>query len=159
MPAFVTLQSGRCKVGETLDATLCDPHAATGQPNHKTDVPVRVRLVNEHVLSVDGEPREIVSCVGGNGRTTYLVNASSRAIRNAERRRALAKATTLLHQLRDRLLLLKDESDDPEFVVEGFGLLCEWVNRERERITAAPRSEKVGDNQSTFRRRRCSMKN
>jgi hypothetical protein len=53
---------------------------------------------------------------------------------------ALARASTLLDQLRSCLMPLKDESEAPEFVVGGLGLLYEWTARERERLTAAPRS-------------------
>jgi len=58
MPSYVIVQSlGR--IGETVEATLCDLNAA-GFPDRQTDVPVRVRLVSEQVLSVDDEPRGII---------------------------------------------------------------------------------------------------
>jgi len=58
MPSYVIMQSlGR--IGETIDATLCDPGVA-GFPDRRTDVPVRVQLVSEQVLSVDDNSRAII---------------------------------------------------------------------------------------------------
>ena len=59
MPAFVIVQSGFNRTGET-EAILCAPNTATGVPDHKTDVPVRVRLVSEQVLSVDDDSCAII---------------------------------------------------------------------------------------------------
>jgi len=56
MPAYVITPSlGR--IDETIDATLCDP-GVSGYPDRRTDVPVRVRLVSEQVLSVERPPRD-----------------------------------------------------------------------------------------------------
>ena len=64
MPSFVIAQSGFGRIGETIEATLCDPSVA-GFPDRKTDVPIQVRLVSEQTLCVDGEPRQIIWSEGG----------------------------------------------------------------------------------------------
>src|SRR5215831_14139471 len=120
MPAFVIVESKR--IGETIEATLCDP-GVLGFPDRRTGVPVRVRLVSEQTLSVDGDPRGIISCVGENGTTTFLVNGSTRSLRNRERRAALARASGLLQQLTTSLMALQAESEEPELVVETLQLL------------------------------------
>jgi hypothetical protein len=54
MPSYVFVRSlGR--IGETIDAMLCDPSVARF-PDRRTNVPVRVRLISEQVLSVDDDP-------------------------------------------------------------------------------------------------------
>jgi hypothetical protein len=53
MPSYVIMHASK-RIGETIEATLCDP-SITGVPDRRTGVPVRVRLVSEHVLSVDDE--------------------------------------------------------------------------------------------------------
>jgi hypothetical protein len=118
MPAFVIVQSGFNRTGET-EAILCAPNPATGVPDRRTAVPVRVRLVSEQVLSVDDERREIVSSVGQNGTTTFLINGSIKSIRNRERRVALARASGLLQQLTSSLMPLTAESAEPELVAEN----------------------------------------
>jgi hypothetical protein len=47
------------RIGETIEATLCDP-GITGFPDRRTDLPVRVQLVSEQVLSVDDDSRAII---------------------------------------------------------------------------------------------------
>jgi hypothetical protein len=59
MPSYVIVQSGFDRIGETIDATLCD-RSVVGFPDRRTDVPVRVRLISEQVLSVDDDPRAII---------------------------------------------------------------------------------------------------
>src|SRR5215469_14791586 len=136
MPALVIVQSlGR--IGETIEATLCDP-GVTGFPDRRTDVPVRVRLVSEQVLSVDDEPRRIISSEGRNGAVTFLVDGSSKGLRNRERRVALARASGFLQQLTSTLMPLAAESAEPELVAESLQLLFDWIRRERERATTAP---------------------
>jgi hypothetical protein len=138
MPSYVIMQSlGR--IGETIEARLCDPSVA-GFPDRRTDVPVRVRRTSEHTLCVDGENRRIISCVGKNGTTTYLVNGSSKAVRGRERRAALAQASELLRQLTSTLMPLTAESEEPQVVAENLQLLFDWIASERERATTAPRS-------------------
>ena len=65
MPSYVILQSSG-RIGETIDATLCDPNAITGYPNRTSDTPVRVRLPRsgERLPYVDDQPRAIISCIG-----------------------------------------------------------------------------------------------
>ena len=93
MPAYVITPSlGR--IGETIDATLCDP-SVSGYPDRRTDVPVRVRRVSEQTLLVDGAPRRIIWSMGGDGVTTCLIDGSTKALRNRERRAALARASGL----------------------------------------------------------------
>jgi hypothetical protein len=58
MPSYVIVQSGFDRIGET-EATLCAPSVA-GFPDRRTDVPVRVRLVSEQVLSVDDDSCAII---------------------------------------------------------------------------------------------------
>src|SRR5215472_12276777 len=120
MPSYVITQSGR--IGETIDATLCDP-SVTGFPDRGTDVPVQARLVSGQVLAIDGEPRRIIWSEGGNGVVTFLVDGSTRGLRNRERRVALARASGLLQQLTTSLMALQGESEEPELVVETLQLL------------------------------------
>jgi hypothetical protein len=137
MPSYVIVHSSK-RIGETTDATLCDPNVA-GFPDRRTDVPVQVRLVSEQTLCVDGEPRRIIRGEGKNGTTTYLVEGSSKAVHNRERRAALARASELLKQLTSSLMPLTAESE-PEVVAENLQLLFDWIATERERATTAPRS-------------------
>src|SRR5215472_6861577 len=102
MPSYVITQSSG-RIGETIEATLCDP-GVTGFPDRRTDVPVRVRRTSEQTLCVDGEPRRIIWGEGGNGTATFLVNGSTRGLRNRERRVALARASELLKQLTSSLM-------------------------------------------------------
>src|SRR5262249_25008300 len=90
------------RIGETIEATLWAPSVA-GFPDRRTDVPVRVRLASEQVLSVDDDPRGIIWSEGGSGTTTFLVDASTKSIRNRERRAALARPSGLLQQLTSSL--------------------------------------------------------
>jgi hypothetical protein len=137
MPAFVIVQR-LGKLGDAVDAVLCAP-GALGFPDRKTSVPVRVRLASEQVLCVDDEPRRIISSVGQNGTTTFLINGSASSIRNRERRVALARASGLLQQLTSSLMPLRAESADPESVAENLRLLFDWITTERERATTAPK--------------------
>jgi hypothetical protein len=134
---YVTMRGSFDRTGEAT-AMLSDL-GADGTPDRKRKVPVKIRRISEHALAVDGEPRRIVWCRGGNGKTVFLVDGSRRDSANRERRAALARASVLLNQLRDQLLVLKDGSAAPEFIIEGLGALFEWTSRERERLTAAPR--------------------
>jgi hypothetical protein len=135
MPSYVIVQRlGR--IGETVEATLCAP-GVLGFPDRRTDVPVRVRLVSEQVLSVDDEPRGIIWGEGGNGTATFLVNGSTKGLRNRERRVALARASELLKQLTSSLMPLAAESAEPELVAETLRRLSDWIARERERATVA----------------------
>ena len=124
---YVIVPSG---IGET----------AGGTPDRWRDVPVRVRFVSERVLCVDDERRAIIWSVGGSGTTTFLVDGSTRGLRNRERRAALARASELLRQLTSTLMPLAAESEEPELVAENLQLLFDWLARERERATAAPHS-------------------
>jgi hypothetical protein len=137
MPAFVIVQR-LGKLGDAVDAVLCAP-GALGFPDRKTSVPVRVQRLSEQLLSIDGENRRIISCVGQNGTTTYLVEGSSKAVRNRERRVGLARASELLKQLTSTLMPLTAESADPERVAENLQRLFDWITRERERATTAPK--------------------
>jgi hypothetical protein len=134
MPSYVIVQSSK-RIGETTEAILCDP-GVLGFPDRRTDVPVRIRRVSEQVLSVDGKNRGIISCVGGSGTTTFLVDGSSNAVRNRERRVALARASGLLQQLTSSLMPLAGGSAEPEVVAENLQILFDWIARERERATA-----------------------
>jgi len=133
MPAFVIVrQSG--KRGDTVDAVLCDP-GALGYPDRKSSIPVKVEFVSERALSVDGEWREIISSTGINGVTTFLVDGSTRGLRNRDRRAALARASGFLQQLTSTLMPLRAESAEPELVAESLQMLFDWIARERERAT------------------------
>lgn len=129
MPAFVITESAG-RMGETVDATMCAPNV-TGFPDRRTGVPVKA-TISEKTLTIDDEPRprSIISCAGQNGTTTYLVDGSSQAVRNRERRAALAKASTLLQQLTYCLERLAAESDDPALAMEGLGMLFDWLRVE-----------------------------
>jgi hypothetical protein len=138
MPAYVIVQR-LGKRGDAVDAVLCAP-GVLGFPDRKTAVSVRIRRVSEQVLAVDGEPRGIISSMGENGVTTFLVDGSTRGLRNRERRAALARASELLRQLRSTLMPLTAESEEPGFVAENLQLLFDWITEERERATTAPHS-------------------
>jgi hypothetical protein len=138
MPSYVIVQSSK-RIGETTEAILCDP-GVLGFPDRRTDVPVQARLVSERMLSIDGESRPIIWSMGRNGTTTYLLEGSSKAVRNRERRVALAHASELLRQLTSTLMPLATESEEPEAVAENLQLLFDWIASERERATTAPRS-------------------
>jgi len=134
MPSFVIAQSGFGRIGETIEATLCDPSVA-GFPDRKTDVPIQVRLVSEQTLCVDGEPRQIIWSEGGNGVVTVLVDGG-KSIRNRERRVALARASELLEQLR-RVVTALDPGDNT--ILDHLESVSGWLCAEPERATTAPR--------------------
>src|SRR5262249_554539 len=138
MPSYVFVQSGSNRIGETIEAMLCDPGVA-GFPDRRTDVPVRVRLVSEQVLAVDDELRRVIWREGRNGAITFLVDGG-KGVRNRERRVVLARASGLLQQLTSSLMPLAAESEEPEVVAETLQQLFDWIARERERATSAPRS-------------------
>jgi hypothetical protein len=71
-----------------------------------------------------------------------LINGSASSIRNRERRVALARASGLLQQLRSSLMPLLAESADPEPVAENLQRLFDWITRERERATTAPKDSR-----------------
>jgi len=131
MPSYVIVRSAR--IGETVAATLCDLTVA-GSPDRGTDVPVRVRRISEKTLCVDDEPRRIIWGVAENGALTFLVDGG-KAVRNRERRAALARALGYLQQLTSTLMPLAAESAEPESVAETLQLLFDWIARERERAT------------------------
>src|SRR5262245_35007922 len=139
MPSFVIVSAGR--IGEVIDAVICDPHIATGVPDRTSDTPVRIKIVSEKTLIVDGAPHQIISTVGINGRTTFLINGSSKGLRNRERRIGLAKASSLLQQLAASLKPIQAESGEPGLATEGLALLFGWIAAEREAATAAARPE------------------
>jgi hypothetical protein len=136
MPSFVLVQ-GVVRTGQVTAAQLCDLTAAGG-PDKKTAVPVSIRLTSDQLILVDDEPRQIIQAWGENGRTSYLVGGSTQRLRNADRRRELARATALLEKLRDCLLHLKDASEDASLVTLGLQELYEWVAKEHERLSAKP---------------------
>ena len=111
MPSYLIVQSGFDRIGET-EATLCDP-GVLGFPDCKTAVPVQARLVSERMLSIDGEPRRVVWSMEENGITTFLVDGSTKGLRNRERCAALARASGLLQQLTTSLMALAVESAEP----------------------------------------------
>ena len=138
MPAFVIVrQSG--KRGDAVDAVLCAP-GVLGFPDRKTDVPVKATIA-EKTIRIDDEPRAraIISSTSINGVTTFLIDGSSKGLRNRERRVALARASELLKQLTASLMALRAESADPEPVAENLQRLFDWITRERERATGAPK--------------------
>jgi hypothetical protein len=135
MRAFVIVH-GFKRTGET-DAIICDP-SPVGDPDRKSATPVRVRLLDERTLSLNGEVCGIISNVGENGVSTFLVNSSTRSIRDRERRAALAKASTLLQRLTSCLRPLATVSEDPTLAMEALTMLFDWLDVELS--TAAPRS-------------------
>jgi hypothetical protein len=135
MPSYVIVQSGFPKIGETIEATACELNIF-GYPDRKTNVPVQVRRVSEQTLCVDGENRRIITCVGENGATTYLVDGSGRAARNRERRVALARAAELLKQLTSTLMPLTAEGAERRLVAESLQLLSNLITAARERAMA-----------------------
>jgi hypothetical protein len=106
-----------------IDAILRDP-GVTGSPDKSSGTPVKA-TISERSITIDSEPRprSIISTVGVNGKTTYLLDGSTRQLRNRERRAALVRASALLNQLRDALRPLTAASEEPELASEGLGLL------------------------------------
>jgi len=137
MPSFVITSSAHT-VGKTINARLCPP-GPSGYADERSAVPVKA-TISERTLRIDDEPRprSIISCRGENGVTTYLVGGSTQAVRNAERRAALAKALAQLKQLAASLRPLTATSEEGELAVEGLGLLFNWLADERERLTEGP---------------------
>src|SRR5215469_4268669 len=121
MPAFVITTSQPSRTGTTIDAIMCDP-AATGYPDRHSDLPVRA-TISEKTITIDDEPRPraIISSVGMNGTGTYLVDGSSKNLRNRERRIALNQALAQLQQLTATIKPLWQASEDPSLAVEGVG--------------------------------------
>jgi hypothetical protein len=141
MPCFVIAQAS-ARTGQTSDAVLC-------VPNPRTDVSVQIKGVLEHVLSVYDEPRGIILCTGENGTKTYLIDGSTKRVRNRERRAAAVQALAQLGKLRDCLAPLKDESKTPQLATEGLALLFNWIAEERERLTVRSMSERQQAHQTT----------
>jgi len=112
MPAFVIVQQ-LWKRGAAADAVLCAP-GALGFPDRKTSVPVKATIA-EKTITIDNEPRAraIISSTGINGVTTFLVDGSTKGLRNRERRAALVRAAELLRQLTSTLMPLAAESEEP----------------------------------------------
>jgi hypothetical protein len=130
VPAFVIIeQSG---------AVLCDP-GALGYPDRRTDTPVRIRLDGEQTLYVDDQPHRIVSRTGRDGSVIYLIEGTSKSLRNREARAALARASTLVQQLAAELKPLAAGSEAPEPVTEALGVLSGWIAGERERAATTGR--------------------
>jgi hypothetical protein len=102
--------------------TPASPVFLTAEPT----CPSESAFVSEQVLSVDDDPRGIIWSEGGSGTTTFLVDGSTKSIRNRERRAALARASELLKQLTSSLMPLAAESAEPEdgreLVKEARGL-------------------------------------
>jgi hypothetical protein len=63
MPSYVIMQQSAGRIGDTVEAILCDLNAA-GSPDRGTDVPVRVRRISEKTLYVDDEPRGLFGAWG-----------------------------------------------------------------------------------------------
>jgi hypothetical protein len=141
MPAFVIFPAGRpYRPGEEIiSATLSDP-GPSGYPDSRSAVSVKVKLINERTLSVDGVNRAIISCEILNGVTRYLVDGSTQALRNCERRVALARALAHLRQLGDIIMPLKPESERPELITESLGMLFDWFAVEDERLSGGGRT-------------------
>src|SRR5215831_3642061 len=111
MPSYVIVKSAY-QLGETAEAILCDAASITGFPDRRTDVPVQVRLVSGQALCVDDEPRRIISSVSESGSTTFLVDGTTKGIRNRERRQRLAQALALLQQFAATLKPLAAGSEE-----------------------------------------------
>jgi hypothetical protein len=134
MLSYVIVKSSR-RIGESIEAMLCEL-GPLGYPDRKTNVPVQVRRLSEQVLCVDGENHRIISCVGENGVTTYLVDGTRKAVLDRERRVALAKAAELLKQLSSILLPLMGEGAERRVVAESLQLLSNLIAAARDRAMA-----------------------
>jgi hypothetical protein len=51
MPSCVILQSSG-RIGEMIDATLCDLNVVTGYPDRGSDVPVKVVAISKRTLMI-----------------------------------------------------------------------------------------------------------
>jgi hypothetical protein len=78
--------------------------------------------------------RAIISTVGQDGVTTYLVDGCSKRLVNRERRIALNNAFAQLRQL-TAILRLPIAASDDKLASEGLGLLFNWLRDENERLT------------------------
>jgi hypothetical protein len=134
MPSFLIVSSQQRKAGQSIDAILCGP-GITGSPDRKSGTPVKATIA-ERTITIDNEPRprSIISTVGQNGVITYLIDGSTKQLRNRERRTALGNALSQLNQLTKTLRPLIATSDD-KLASEGLGLLFNWIHDERERLT------------------------
>jgi hypothetical protein len=128
MPSFVILNN------EQKTAVLCSPNAL-GSPDQKSALPIHATIrTNDIQIFGEARPRRILSSVGGNGKITYCVEGSTIHSKNKERRRSLNKALNQLNQLAATLRPLIAKSDH-KLASEGLGLLFNWLNDERERLS------------------------
>lgn len=134
MPSFLIVTSQPRQAGQPVDGMLCDP-CVTGSPNKSSGTPVKA-TISERSITIDDEPRPraIISTVGRDGVTTYLLDGSTRQLRNRERRIALANALSQLNVLSKTLRPLIAASND-KLASEGLGVLYNWLHDERERLT------------------------
>jgi hypothetical protein len=102
--------------------------------------------IAEKALKIDGEvrPRAIISTVGENGVTTFMIDGSSQGLIHRERRAPWRRLLRSCNNSRRPLRPLKVQSESPEPITEGLGMLFNWFAEERERLTAAPRSVAKG---------------
>ncbi|MBV9530854.1 MAG: hypothetical protein JO283_07260 [Bradyrhizobium sp.] len=89
-------------------------------PDRQSDTPVRVQLLSEKALRVDGEAHEIVSEQRQRDFSDQCQHEEPAQPRAA---RSLARAASLLQQLASTLRPLTAESEEPELATEGLGLL------------------------------------
>jgi hypothetical protein len=127
MPSFVILN-------EQKSAVLCSPNSL-GAPDRKSALPIRANIrTNDIQIVGEDRPRKILSSFGGNGKIVYCVEGTTIHSQNKERRRSLSKALSQLDQLSATLRPLITASDN-KLASEGLGLLYNWLNDERERLT------------------------
>jgi hypothetical protein len=133
MPSFVITNSGH-KPDQPIDAILAAPNA-NGYPDRRSDISIRA-IISDKTIKIDNEPRprRIISTVGQNGITTYLIDGNAKQIRNREARVALTKALSQLNELTKTLRPLISASDY-KLANEALGELYNWIRDENERLT------------------------
>jgi hypothetical protein len=132
MPAFV--------IDGPTGTVLCSPNSATGEPDKKSAVPVQASITSSQIQIVgEQRPRSIISSTGGNGRRTFLVDGSTAALRNKDRRRGLHKARSLLYDLERtmRQLTVAADTNDCEPIRQSLQTLFDWVHAEYDREQSA----------------------
>jgi hypothetical protein len=88
VPSYVLVPSQRPPKSGELDANICPLDGIIG-PNRKRSVPVKIKLIDERTLNVDGTNHQIIAATAIDGDCTYLIDAKS--VRNRERRHQFAR--------------------------------------------------------------------
>lgn len=107
---------------------ICEP-TALGQPDRRTDLPVRVRLSGKRTLIIEpGDPREIVSMLTRNDETTFAVGPGTSDLVASVRQAQLQQASELSDRLRGILSALSS----PKTVLDRIKRISDWLKTKRQ---------------------------